>query len=168
MTAILMIPACEPETKKGTETEKRLLAGLQLWNNGNFEKILVCGGVYTSYQIQSSARSMKEWLIERGVASKNIVEEDSSRDTYENIDLSVERLREYGFLLRKIKIHVITQWQHSIRIWICFLWKYKKRIRLHPLFYSFNCKEILFFFYHLYDPGGTKRIAKKNREKRKF
>lgn len=161
MTSVLMIPACEPEVE-GTQTEKRLIEGLKIWEKGCFDRILVCGGRYTSRQTRPAARLMGEWLKERGVPAERIIYEGNSRDTFENVFFSLK------VLPLSADVYVVSHWQHAIRIWMCFR-KHGKQVKTFPLSRPFVIfKEFLFLAYHVYDPYGNKPIARKNRRKRTF
>lgn len=157
----LLIPSCGIEKQNQlckTDTLLRLQEGLRLWRTGSFDYLLVSGGIFNPPEIQtvSASELMRDWLIEQGVPKGRIICESRSLDTYENISMSLDILREIGD--QTVKITVVTQWQHAIRFRITFLLGYRMWIRTVSMHYPMApqaiAKEFLFILHHLLFPKG--------------
>ncbi len=70
----------------------RLEKALQLYRHGDYDYIMVTGGIFNPLctQTVSAASLMKKYLLEKGVKEDVILIEDRSLDTYENVQFSVE------------------------------------------------------------------------------
>ncbi len=155
-------------------TLQRCIKALQLWQNGTYHILILSGGICDPPSIQRTAGAeiMRRWFVERGVPEKRIITESHSRDTYENIILSVRLLKN---LVPHNQTHhwtVVSQWQRCLRIWIT-LWRlHRIRPKLQMLRYPIGIrgflKECVFIAYHLYDRDGNKYLARKNRSRRSF
>jgi hypothetical protein len=115
----LFIPSCEVnavDQLRGTETETRLVRGLEEWRASPYDKIVVMGGIYLPPTVQRTASAflMRDWLIERGVPIHDIIPEDSSRDTFENIDFALAIIEADI----DTDITVVSEWQHVLRFWV--------------------------------------------------
>lgn len=159
---VLLIPSCQVGPGLNELHPKdallRLERGLKLWRMGNFDRILVMGGLFNPPQVQTvaAAELMAAWLVGKGVSRKCILCETVSRDTYENIRMGLTVLRLAGFA--RADLTVVTQWQHALRIWITFLLGYGRLVHLVPMWYpipwgtwAFEC---VFIFHHLLFPRG--------------
>jgi hypothetical protein len=169
----LFIPSCEvaaQNTLDGTTTEKRLVAGINLWNKGGFDKIIVTGGIYLPPNLQTipSGELMRDWLINQGVPAEKIVCENKSRDTYENISEALKLVADD----HNPAFTVITHWQHALRFWITFRPTDKYKVKIIPLWYWYGIKTFVLEWFillvHLFDKKGTGWIATKNRQARTF
>jgi len=172
----LLIPSCEVaklNSLEGTITEKRLERGLRIWEQGDFDAIVVSGGVYLPPDIQttSSAKLMKEWLVDRGVPAVSIISESDSRDTYENLGNTFVLLA-MAFQNSRPDMTVVTHWQHGLRFYAAAYLGHGKKLHLIPMWYSIGIKgflmEWIFLLVHLIDWRGTGWIAKHNRASRTF
>jgi len=156
----LLIPSCglSGSGQLDYATMCRCEAGLKLWRNQNYHKIIVCGSV---------AELMSEWLKREGVPEEAIIVEDKSTDTFTNVGHTLSKLRDMQ--IKKFSLGVVTHWQHAIRFLITFRF-YDIDVALHPLFYKVPfttlLKEYFFILYHLYDWRGDKYFARRNRAKR--
>lgn len=168
----LFIPSCEVapcDRLSGTTTEKRLISGLQIWRCGGYDMIIVSGGVYLPPEIQKtpSGRLMKKWLVRKGVPASNIIAEEYSRDTYENISYSLLLLEDVA-----PQFTVVTHWQHAIRFRLTFKLANKMKVRTKPIYCWGGLKNFLFewliLLIHLLDRRGTGTVARKNRESRTY
>ena len=175
MKHVLLIPSCNigPSLNElnPNDTLPRLQKGLILWKQGGYDTILVTGGVFNapSVQIIPAAVLMKKWLIAHGVPAANILCENESLDTYENIANGLAVLKRNG--LSHADITIVTQWQHAIRCWLTFRRGYRKTIRIVPLSYPISfrtwCWEFLFIIHHLLFPKGKySPFAARNRSRR--
>ena len=168
---IILVPAggISAINKLSSDTLTRCKAALKLWQKGGFDKILLSGGIFLppSIQTKPAALLMKQWLKNAGINEKYLLLEEQSRDTFENVKLSLDILNKTS---NDWQITIITHWQHAIRFWITFSLGYGIKIKIHPLFYKLPLqamfKEFLSIIYHIYDPQGVKKIPRLNREKR--
>lgn len=94
----------------------RLDAAINLYNNKKVKKILVSGGIgFLSLDRKNKeAHKMQEYLLINGVKKEDIIIEDKSRNTYENIIKSSIILKE-SYNLENIKIILITSDFHLKR-----------------------------------------------------
>lgn len=94
----------------------RLDAAINLYNNKKVKKILVSGGIgFLSLDRKNrEAHKMQEYLLINGVKKEDIIIEDKSRNTYENIIKSSSILKE-SYNLENIKIILITSDFHLKR-----------------------------------------------------
>lgn len=79
----------------GQNTLQRMLQALSLYKEGYANKIIVCGGVLEKGGIPI-ALDMKNVLVKMGVDEKDIITEDNSQNTYENISNLAVILRSMG------------------------------------------------------------------------
>lgn len=173
MARYLFIPSCEVDSVdqlEGTQTEIRLKRGLELWAETDYNFIIVAGGLYLPRhrQTRPSGVLMKEWLMRRGVPQDQIICEQQSHDTYENI---------YGamrFIVRdeEKRITVVTHWQHALRFWVTFRRALNMNVRIIPIFYWAGLKTFIMewpmLLVHVFDRDGTSKISKLNREQRRL
>jgi len=169
----LLIPSCEVfpvDSLEGTTTLKRLCAGLAEWKTANYDRVVVCGGVYLPSEVQTrpSGAIMKEWLIEHGIEEMCIITEVASRDTYENISGVLELMVADA----EPKITVITHWQHALRFWVTFCRAHGIGVKVLPLWYWVDIKTFFLewpmLLVHVFDKNGTGRIASNNRNQRTY
>ena len=152
-----------------TTTEKRLIKGLQLWENGNYDAIIITGGICFPSKMQTipSGLLMSYWLSFRGVSEDKIFSENSSRDTYENISKSLNLIKD-----KSPDITVVTHWQHSLRFLTTFCFAHKIRIKIIPMWYWIDFKtlvlEWVMLLVHLVDIKGRSKIVQLNRENRTY
>jgi len=172
MKKYLMIPSNEVfslNQLRGTFTEKRLKRGFKIWKKGGYDKIIVSGGIFLPPHIQTVAAGllMEDWLRTQRVWSENVLVEDKSRDTYENISLSLALIKE-----EKPEITVVTHWQHALRFWVTFRRAHNVKVKIHPMFYWVDLKTFVMEWFillvHLFDRDGTGKIATKNRLDRTY
>lgn len=96
----------------------RLLQAMQLYHEGKIKRILLSGGSgYVNFQDWKESGLLSKVLLKGGVPQEAILLENSSRNTYENAEMSSVMLRtgQYGrrFLL-------ITSAFHMRRSLLCF------------------------------------------------
>lgn len=157
---ILLIPSCglSGPGQLDYATRCRCEAGLKLWRNEHYHKIVVSGSV---------SELMSKWLEKEGVPEKAIIIENESVDTFTNVSFTLHKLRDNE--IKKFNIGVVTHWQQVIRFLITFR-SYGVDVTLHPLFYkvpfTYWLKEWFFILYHWYDWRGEKYFARRNRAKR--
>lgn len=171
---VLFVPSCgvtEHNVLTPTDTLLRCEEGLKLWRSGDYDYILVTGGLFNPKHVQSipAGMLMRGWFIARGVDPNKVIEETRSLDTFENIKFGLEELRKRGIPDRDIT--VVTQWQHAWRFAITFRRAYGIKVKRVPLEYAMSWKSWLIEFvliaYHAYDRYGTKHVAQKNRDDRR-
>ena len=70
---------------------------LELYNQGLIEKILVSGGIgfFNLDKKTPEARILEEYLFQRGIQKKDIIVEEQSTDTFDNIYFSIQILSQY-------------------------------------------------------------------------
>jgi len=175
---ILLVPAGGIIAKNRlspADTLLRCQKAITLWQTGQYDLILVCGGIFTPFpdtHTVPAADLMKSYLLENipGISKEKILTEDSSRDTFENVKFALATLETAR--IKTSDITVVTQWQHAIRFWITFRFCRNIKVKLKPMFYRtalrIKLNECLFIAYHIYDPCGNKNLARKNRQNRTF
>lgn len=75
------------------DSKMRLLGLLELHNKGLADKIILAGGIFKKGQGTPVAELMKDYLIKRGVPAENIITEDQSKNTRENLINVLEILK---------------------------------------------------------------------------
>ena len=118
------------------DTLRRCKKGLQIWKEGNHDKLLVSGGIFNPRAIQTkpAGKLMADWFISHGVKEKDLIIEDRSLDTFQNVKFAVELLKDY----KNPEITVVTQFHHTFRFWITFFFVYGIRIKRQPVHYSLS------------------------------
>lgn len=153
----------------GYDTKARCDKGLELWRTGEYDFILVTGGICIKGEKEPAGKMMSDYLISNGISPDNILIEEEALDSYENvlysIPIIVDRLSYEEF-----SVTVTTQWQHLIRFWIIFR-ALRKKVNMCPVHYRISLKswicEWAIIGYTLYDPKGRGRIAIANRTSRR-
>lgn len=79
----------------GVSQKYRVEEAAKKFHEGRIERIIATGGVgfFSTDRKETEAARMERELIELGVPSQAIIKEDKSRNTFENIKNSIERLR---------------------------------------------------------------------------
>lgn len=169
----LFVPSCEVAAQDklvGTTTERRLIRALELWYSGNYDAIIVAGGMYLSPAVQTipSGILMRIWLITNGVPSDRIVCEYRSRDTFENIAGALQLIHSDT----NQRITVVTHWQHCLRFWITLSRGYRRKIQLVPMWYWIGLMGFLAewagLLVHVLNPKGDGLIASWHRKRRTY
>jgi uncharacterized SAM-binding protein YcdF (DUF218 family) len=107
---IVMVPlgSVEPVNKLSEkDTMIRMKEALKVWQEGGWDYLLVTGGAFTSKRIMTipGARVMEEWFIANGVPADRIIVDDRSRDTYQNVEFSIEAINNrLGIPLEQVSI----------------------------------------------------------------
>ncbi|MFA6427921.1 MAG: YdcF family protein [Candidatus Buchananbacteria bacterium] len=168
---ILFIPVCEaspPENLAGTENLRRLKTGLRLYQSGGYEFILLSGGGGTIVEWPST-RLMQRYLVRNGVPSDKIIVEQCSVTTFENVEFSLQILRE-EFPGKEIWLTVVSQWQHTLRFWLT-LRAYEVKFIICPQPSQVSGWQTLgewaYLVYTWYDPTGRKYFAKWGAKRRR-
>lgn len=152
------------------DTLIRCQKGLQLWQSGNYDYLLVTGGLFNPKTVQTitAAGLMRKWFVKNGVAKEKILIEADSRDTYQNVAFSIRLLKTKK--IDKPEITIVSQWQHNIRIKRTFR-SYGYQVKTHNVKYPVGWKtwlmEWAFIMLHFISPKGNNYWARKNQEKRK-
>lgn len=94
----------------------RVDEGIRLYEDGLINRILVSGGVgfLNTDRKVPEAYKMRRYLIDQGIPSKDIIVEDRSRNTVENIENALELLND-EYDIRKLKIALISSDFHIRR-----------------------------------------------------
>jgi len=171
---ILLVPAeaIDPLNQLSANTLRRCEAALEVWRTGQFDRILVTGGMFLDQKRQTipAATIMWDWFTKHGVRDNQILVEPGSLDTYQNIDFGLRLLREEG--CADAQITVITQYQHALRFAITFFLAHQRRINLimirQPamLWKEWLMEWLVIIPYHLIDWRGTLWLARHNRAQR--
>jgi len=169
---ILLVPAGGISDKNQlapNDTLPRCLAALEIWKEGNYDYLVVCGGIFLPPTIQTNpaAEIMKKWFIRQRVSADRLMVEGKSLDTFENVKFVLELLAENK--IEKPEITVVSQWQHTLRFKRTFK-SYGVKIKRHPLHYKVGIKtwlmEWAFILIHLIDPKGAGFFGRLNRKRR--
>ncbi|MBP2058323.1 uncharacterized SAM-binding protein YcdF (DUF218 family) [Lactobacillus colini] len=109
----------------GARIDRAIAFAYKQYDKGRkFPKFIMSGGKGSDEQI-SEAQAMKDYAIKRGIPQENILLEDQSRNTYENMLLSKEvALKNYGS--KKFKAKFFTNNYHLFRAAL-----YAKKAHLH-------------------------------------
>ncbi len=94
--------------------QKRLEAGIYLYDNSYADKIIVTGGK-GRFDKTAVALSMKNWLIDNGIPADDIITDERSKNTYENFKFSKELVDELINVDEKGNIIVVTNDFHMYR-----------------------------------------------------
>jgi uncharacterized SAM-binding protein YcdF (DUF218 family) len=76
--------------------QSRLMEGINLFKQGYADHIIVSGGKGPGEDI-SEAEAMKKYIISKGLKEENVIIEDKSRTTMENLTFSKEKMKEKNF-----------------------------------------------------------------------
>ena len=88
----------------------RVNGGIELYKKGIVKKLLVSGGIgFTAKNKNIEAYEMKEYLINKGIPEEDIIVEDKSRNTKENMINSLKLIDSYD------KVIIITSDFHLNR-----------------------------------------------------
>ena len=93
----------------------RAIEAVTLYRKGIINKILLTGGVgfLSQNRDDSEANVMRKYMLQQGVKDEDIIVEDKSRDTYENMANSVDQIEsQYG---KNGRIVIVTSDFHSKR-----------------------------------------------------
>lgn len=82
--ALVLGNALEDGRTPSAITKNRLQKGLELYHAGFCKTLIVSGGKGPSDEIPV-AEAMQQWLLSQGIPKDNILVEDQSKNTYENI-----------------------------------------------------------------------------------
>jgi len=76
--------------------QERLNVGIRLYKEGYSKYIIVSGGKGPGEDI-TEAEAMKKYLLDNGIDESNIIMEDKSKNTMENLTFSKKVMEEKGF-----------------------------------------------------------------------
>jgi uncharacterized SAM-binding protein YcdF (DUF218 family) len=76
--------------------QSRLMQGINLFKQGYAEHIIVSGGMGPGEDI-SEAEAMKKYILSKGLKEEDIIMEDRSKTTMENLSFSKEKMKERNF-----------------------------------------------------------------------
>lgn len=76
--------------------EERLNHGIWLYENGYVEKLIVTGGVGEG-NVHSDAYVAKQYIMEQGIRAEDVLMEEKSTITQENIENAKELMDEYSY-----------------------------------------------------------------------
>ena len=166
---VLLIPAelIHPVDRIAGATLARLEEGLRLWREGGFDLLAVSGGVFLPPDVQtrSAANLMEDWLAEHGVNRSDILVEDESLDTFQNIALTYARLggRAHG---NSLEWTVVSHSTHLRRFAVTCR-TYGITMHRAPVAYRLSLGarigEAIAYLVHRLDPRGVGHLARRNR-----
>ena len=96
-TVILVYGAGLEGERPGKALQKRLNTAYELYEGCPDALIIVSGGQGDN-EVRPEAEAMKEYLVEKGIPEEQIIEEDKSRNTIQNIQYSFEIIDEMELL----------------------------------------------------------------------
>lgn len=87
----------------------RVERAISLYEKGQINRILVSGGIgyLNTDRKNSEANKLKNYLLNKGIPEKDILVEDKSRNTHENIKFFLEILKQ-EYTLENIKLALIS------------------------------------------------------------
>lgn len=94
--------------------KSRLDAAYSLLCDNGDAVCIVSGGMGDNETV-SEAESMRNYLVNLGIAEERIIKEDKSRDTSENIIKSIEKMKEKGISLDS-KVICVSSDFHAVRV----------------------------------------------------
>jgi len=162
----------EPIVQEGNGTWQRLQTAVRYLEKNQVDILVLSGGFYTWRQAESAAMAMSNWLRLSGWLSRleargiNVILEEHSRDTYENIIFS---LAISDAILTKDEIIVISEKWHCRRVRLILKKVGVRHFRDQSAVYKNWCgelKEIFFYLYTLLDPSCRFFPALANRRQR--
>jgi len=155
-----VVHSCERIISPGSETEARLIRGIEFLKNNQVDILILSGGVFqdkTTGKLllgKTAAEFMKDWIEKNcpKIPKKKILMESKSVDTISNVQESYKIIQ--GLLKENepIEIYVISSFYHVPRIW--YIW--------HRLIKELNLKNFSVLLAPVYIPlsliGLIKRI----------
>jgi len=111
----VVILGCKQNTSKlNSELMERAEKAISLFDSNSL--IIASGG--NTNGIKAESTYIKEYLIERGIPSNKIIEENLSQNTFENAKFSITLIKEKGLICSELI--VVTSCYHSIRAGFIF------------------------------------------------
>ncbi|MFH1598038.1 MAG: YdcF family protein [Patescibacteria group bacterium] len=119
----------------GTRHKEALNKFLELYSQGLVQKVIVSGGI-NKVTGQNEAEAMASFLIDKGVPKEDIMVENQSSNSLENVLLSrkiIEKKTSYSNLK---KILVIVKHYHSRRALMTLKKHFPKTVKFIPVTYE--------------------------------
>ena len=110
--AIVVMGAAQYDGRPSPQLAARLDHVVDLWNAGKAPLVIVTGGKQSGDRF-TEARSSRDYLVERGVPTTDILEESSSHSTWESLRNVRELLNATRPTVKKLLI--VTDPFHSLR-----------------------------------------------------
>ena len=128
------------------ESGDRVFIALQLYKQKKVKKLLISGGSGSMVKTdQIEADFIKQYLLKIGVPEKDILVDNTSKNTLENAVNSKKIIEQHGFS----KIMLITSAYHIPRAKACFD---KLGLQVTPFAVDYEHGKRLFYFNHLFLP----------------
>ena len=125
--------------------KERLDSAIDLVNKYDYSGKIVVSGGKGSDEYRAEADAMKEYLIKKGINKKNILVEDKSTSTAENLIFSKKIIeKDSGKSVKKLNIKIVTTDFHCLRSRIL---AYKKGYGNIELYSSSSIKYLIPVFY---------------------
>lgn len=161
-----------------TPTLKRLEKALELWENGDYDYIILSGGQTQASGIETKpeAETMHDWLLKQPTqpSKERLIIESKARDTYENAILSLEILKtDLRFKNLPTRLFVVTNQLHGLR----FLTTFQQGLRWYSLSLidsgeTLTLRKKVFEYFlitmHSLDPLGRNPLSRWNRKRRSY
>ncbi len=95
----------------------RVPVAVEAYRMGRASKIMLCGGALRTFpgEVHSEAEHMRNKALELGVAEENIIMENTSQNTIENILCALVELQRTFWLNRVQKVLLVTTTYHMRR-----------------------------------------------------
>ena len=152
-TKILIVLAEEPVIKENNGTWYHLNKAKEYLRENSVDILILSGGIYKSGQTKPTAQIMHAWFLKQDLKNKfdssnqRIIEENWSKNTYENIVFSLTAIRAK---LKDCEITVISEKYHLRRIRYLFKKFYNLEIKSVPIEYKNIFGRIKEFFLYIY------------------
>lgn len=169
MKHILMVPSRWVEVDGlDTWSRERCDVALTEWRKDPSQLILLSGGKFRKGQQQTAARMMFDYLRQLGVPEEQMLLEELSVDTYENVRFSQRVLRRA--LHEPVRITVVSDFLHGLRFHSIF-WAHGVSIRVKVSSYRVPLSQVFVelaaILWTLVDRKGKGRWAKRLQNSRR-
>ena len=110
MPMIILLGVCPSDACDDNEMDKRCQLAAQIWRGEGNARIIACGGAQTD-DVEPEAILMRQRLIGLGVAAADILLENQSKTTMENLRFAAKLLDESD----RRELFVVTSDYHTAR-----------------------------------------------------
>jgi len=119
----------------GTQHEEPILKVKELYDRGFASRILISGGVNRTTK-ENEALRIKKSLLALGIDNKDIILEDKSTNTLENVVFSLQVIEDTIGLKNVKKIIIIVKCYHARRALMTLKKHFPKSIKIIPVAYK--------------------------------
>jgi uncharacterized SAM-binding protein YcdF (DUF218 family) len=107
---------------------RRTIRGVELYRSGFVPKLLVTGGGVLA-RTRPEAKRMAEIACELGVPARDLLVEDRSANTFENIDFSIALLGHHGLLEHLASVILVSSEWHMRRVLLTAQTRFPRLLR---------------------------------------